>query len=266
MLFAAGAGSALVAVAVAHSDWPPAARALPRVGDAAALDLERIVALAPDLVVAWPYTAARAARRAARAAAARVHDAIRARSTASPTTSRSSARSRAPAASRRRPPPRCATRLARSARHRTAARAAARLLRDLERSRCTRSAAALISRGDRDVRRRERVRARCRARARGERRGGASRPRRSDRRGHRRCRRRPPWLDDWRRGPRCRPCATATCSRSTRDLLHRPGPRFVDGVAAAVRGARSARTAQVIARVRRLYNGPTCFGRTRFKR
>ena len=42
---------------VAHSDWPAAARVLPRVGDAAALDLERIVALAPDLIVAWPYTA-----------------------------------------------------------------------------------------------------------------------------------------------------------------------------------------------------------------
>ena len=56
MLFAAGAGSAVVG-AVAHSDWPEAARALPRVGDAAALDLERIASLRPDLVVAWPYTA-----------------------------------------------------------------------------------------------------------------------------------------------------------------------------------------------------------------
>ena len=56
MLFAAGAGGAIVGV-VAHSDWPAAARALPRVGDAAALDLERIASLAPDLVVAWPYTA-----------------------------------------------------------------------------------------------------------------------------------------------------------------------------------------------------------------
>jgi iron complex transport system substrate-binding protein len=55
MLYAAGAGHAVVGV-VAHSDWPPPARALPRVGDAGALDLERIVALAPDLVVAWPYT------------------------------------------------------------------------------------------------------------------------------------------------------------------------------------------------------------------
>ena len=41
---------------VAHSDWPPDARAVPNVGDANALDLERIVALKPDLVVAWPYT------------------------------------------------------------------------------------------------------------------------------------------------------------------------------------------------------------------
>jgi len=56
MLFAAGAGGALVG-AVARSDWPPAARAVPRVGDAAALDLERIASLAPDLVIAWPYTA-----------------------------------------------------------------------------------------------------------------------------------------------------------------------------------------------------------------
>jgi len=56
LLFAAGAGGAVVGV-VAHSDWPAAARLLPRVGDAGALDLERIVALKPDLVVAWPYTA-----------------------------------------------------------------------------------------------------------------------------------------------------------------------------------------------------------------
>jgi iron complex transport system substrate-binding protein len=56
MLFAAGAGGAVVGT-VAHSDYPPAARDLPRVGDAAALDLERIASLRPDLVVAWPYTA-----------------------------------------------------------------------------------------------------------------------------------------------------------------------------------------------------------------
>jgi len=56
MLYAAGAGAAVVGT-VAHSDWPHAARGLPRVGDAAALDLERIASLRPDLVVAWPYTA-----------------------------------------------------------------------------------------------------------------------------------------------------------------------------------------------------------------
>lgn len=55
LLFAAGAGARVVGV-VAHSDWPREARALPGVGDATALDLERIVALTPDLVVAWPYT------------------------------------------------------------------------------------------------------------------------------------------------------------------------------------------------------------------
>ena len=55
ILFAAGAGAQVVGV-VAHSDWPREARALPNVGDANALDLERIVALKPDLVVAWPYT------------------------------------------------------------------------------------------------------------------------------------------------------------------------------------------------------------------
>ena len=55
LLFAAGAGTRVVGV-VAHSDWPREARALPGVGDANALDLERIVGLAPDLVVAWPYT------------------------------------------------------------------------------------------------------------------------------------------------------------------------------------------------------------------
>ncbi len=55
LLFAAGAGPHVVGV-VAYSDWPREALSLPNVGDATALDLERIVALAPDLVVGWPYT------------------------------------------------------------------------------------------------------------------------------------------------------------------------------------------------------------------
>ncbi len=52
LLFAAGAGARVVGVA-AYSDFPPEAARLPQVGDAHALDLERIVALRPDLVVAW---------------------------------------------------------------------------------------------------------------------------------------------------------------------------------------------------------------------
>lgn len=52
LLYAAGAGERVVA-AVAHSDYPPAAGKLPRVGDAFRIDFERIVALEPDLVVAW---------------------------------------------------------------------------------------------------------------------------------------------------------------------------------------------------------------------
>jgi iron complex transport system substrate-binding protein len=54
LLFAAGAGDRVVG-ALSPSDWPPEAARLPRVGDASALDLERIVALKPDLAVAWPY-------------------------------------------------------------------------------------------------------------------------------------------------------------------------------------------------------------------
>ncbi|MEO5702174.1 MAG: cobalamin-binding protein [Casimicrobiaceae bacterium] len=55
IVYAAGAGAALVGV-VSSSDFPPAARSVTRVGDAHGLDLERIVALAPDLIVTWPYT------------------------------------------------------------------------------------------------------------------------------------------------------------------------------------------------------------------
>lgn len=52
LLFAAGAGAAVVGT-VQHSDYPPAANHIPRIGDAAAVDLERVLALEPDLVVAW---------------------------------------------------------------------------------------------------------------------------------------------------------------------------------------------------------------------
>ena len=56
LLFAVGAGSRIVGT-LDTSDWPVAAKAIPRVGDSRALDLERIVALSPDLIVTWPWTA-----------------------------------------------------------------------------------------------------------------------------------------------------------------------------------------------------------------
>jgi iron complex transport system substrate-binding protein len=54
LVFAAGGGTKLVG-AVSYSDYPPAAKALPRVGSNTALDLERIVALKPDLIVVWRH-------------------------------------------------------------------------------------------------------------------------------------------------------------------------------------------------------------------
>lgn len=52
LVYAAGAGETLLAT-VEYSDFPPPAAILPRVGDAFRLDVERIVALRPDLVIAW---------------------------------------------------------------------------------------------------------------------------------------------------------------------------------------------------------------------
>jgi iron complex transport system substrate-binding protein len=50
--YAAGAGRQLAAV-VRYSDYPEAAKRLPRVGDASRVDIERILALRPDLVLGW---------------------------------------------------------------------------------------------------------------------------------------------------------------------------------------------------------------------
>lgn len=52
LLYAAGAGQRVIAVA-AYSDYPPTAAGLPVIGDASRLDIERILALRPDLVVGW---------------------------------------------------------------------------------------------------------------------------------------------------------------------------------------------------------------------
>lgn len=52
LVYAAGAGDRIVGV-VRFSDFPAAAARLPSVGDAARVDVERILHLKPDLVLAW---------------------------------------------------------------------------------------------------------------------------------------------------------------------------------------------------------------------
>lgn len=52
LLFSAGAGANTIG-AVAHSDFPEAAKQLPRVGSYKRIDLEAVLALKPDLIVAW---------------------------------------------------------------------------------------------------------------------------------------------------------------------------------------------------------------------
>lgn len=65
LMYAAGAGAKLVG-ALEYSDYPPQAKKLPRVGSEAAIDLEALLALRPDLVIAWPNAgSARAVERIA---------------------------------------------------------------------------------------------------------------------------------------------------------------------------------------------------------
>lgn len=52
LVYAAGAGDRLVGV-VAHSDYPPQAAELPTVGDYKKIDLETVLALEPDVILAW---------------------------------------------------------------------------------------------------------------------------------------------------------------------------------------------------------------------
>ena len=56
MIFAAGAGEQIIGT-VKYSDYPEAAKAIPRVGDNRQLDIERIIALKPDLLVVWMHGA-----------------------------------------------------------------------------------------------------------------------------------------------------------------------------------------------------------------
>lgn len=52
LLFAAGAGDKVVG-AVQYSDYPEAAKKIPRVGGYTSIDMEKVAALKPDLVIAW---------------------------------------------------------------------------------------------------------------------------------------------------------------------------------------------------------------------
>ncbi|MDP5008135.1 MAG: cobalamin-binding protein [Glaciimonas sp.] len=52
MIFAAGGGARLVG-AVSYSDYPEAAKKIPRIGDNQQIDLERVISLKPDLIVVW---------------------------------------------------------------------------------------------------------------------------------------------------------------------------------------------------------------------
>tara|TARA_B100001109_G_scaffold130598_1_gene106224 strand:- start:80469 stop:81356 length:888 start_codon:yes stop_codon:yes gene_type:complete len=53
LLFAVGAGAQIVG-AVDYSDYPAGARDIPRVGGYSGLNIEAIMALNPDLIIAWP--------------------------------------------------------------------------------------------------------------------------------------------------------------------------------------------------------------------
>lgn len=57
LVFAAGGGSRIVG-AMQYSDFPEAARSIPRVGDYRQIDLERVLAARPDLLVIWLHGAA----------------------------------------------------------------------------------------------------------------------------------------------------------------------------------------------------------------
>ena len=53
-LFAAGGGSRIVG-AVNYSDYPEAAKSIPRIGSNREIDLERVISMKPDLIVAWMH-------------------------------------------------------------------------------------------------------------------------------------------------------------------------------------------------------------------
>lgn len=52
LLFAAGGGEQIVGT-ISHSDYPLAAKKIPLIGDDRQIDMERVLALKPDLIVVW---------------------------------------------------------------------------------------------------------------------------------------------------------------------------------------------------------------------
>ncbi len=54
LLFAAGGAEKIVG-AVTYSDYPEAAKKVPRVGDNRQVDIERVIAMKPDLIVVWMH-------------------------------------------------------------------------------------------------------------------------------------------------------------------------------------------------------------------
>jgi iron complex transport system substrate-binding protein len=54
LLYAAGGGDRIVG-AVTYSDFPEAAKKIPRIGTNRQIDMERVIAMKPDLIVAWMH-------------------------------------------------------------------------------------------------------------------------------------------------------------------------------------------------------------------
>ena len=54
LLFAAGGGNRIVG-AVSYSDYPEAAKSIPRIGSNREIDMERVISMKPDLIVAWMH-------------------------------------------------------------------------------------------------------------------------------------------------------------------------------------------------------------------
>jgi len=54
LLFAAGGGDRIVG-AVSYSDYPEAAKNIARIGDNRQVDMERVIAMKPDLIVVWMH-------------------------------------------------------------------------------------------------------------------------------------------------------------------------------------------------------------------